>query len=328
MRKNLYKVLAMVLTLSMFMGCGLIDAEIPETQSSEIEKESSESEKETVTETESAEETESVTETESETDSEIETETATETETETATETESETTPVRPVNPGTQQPEITAEDIKLPEIDESKPLIVIDAGHQGKGNSSKEPDGPGSSTYKAKVTSGTTGIATGIPEYVINLEVALKLRDELEERGYQVVMIRENHDINISNSERAKVANNLNADAFIRLHCNGSDNTSVYGCWTMCQTKNNKYLGDRYEEFYKLAKCVLDGFLEATGCDKGMVWEVDNMSGINWAEVPTTIVEMGFMSNPEEDKLMATEEYQYKMVEGIANGIDAFLGRN
>ena len=204
-------------------------------------------------------------------------------------------------------------------------LICIDAGHQQRGDSALEPIGPGAAISKPKVASGTSGAATGRPEYQLTLEVALKLQQELTQRGYDVLMIRTTHDVNISNSARAAIANDAHADAFIRIHANSSTNASVNGVITICQTPGNAYCGAYYSQCRKLSEQILSHFTAACGCRNGGIWETDTMSGINWCSVPVTILEMGYMSNPSEDRLMSDAAYQAKMVQGIANGVDAYF---
>lgn len=204
-------------------------------------------------------------------------------------------------------------------------IVAIDAGHQEKGNSQLEPIGPGAKTKKAKVAGGTTGRYTKVPEYKVTLQVSQKLQKELESRGYKVIMIREKNNVNISNAERAEIANKNKADVFIRIHCNGSEDSSVNGALTMCQTKKNPYNSSLYKESRKLSDHVLEGLCKATKAKKRSVIETDTMSGINWCKTPVTIVEMGFMTNSKEDKLLTSASYQDKLADGIADGIDKYF---
>lgn len=215
--------------------------------------------------------------------------------------------------------------VRLPVVGNSK-LIAIDPGHQRYGNSEKEPIGPGASQTKAKVTSGATGVSTGKLESQINLEVGIKLKAKLEASGYQVVMIRESQDVNISNRERAEIANNSGAAAFIRLHCNSDNSSSVNGTLTMAPSNNNPYCAQIASSSKQLSKSVLNNICNQTGSRNRGVLISDTMSGINWCLIPVTIVEMGFLSNPTEDRLLSDDDYQNKIVNGIVLGINEFLG--
>ena len=203
-------------------------------------------------------------------------------------------------------------------------VIVIDPGHQGQGNSSLEPIGPGASTKKAKVAGGATGTTTKIPESQTTLEIGLKLRSELQSRGYTVIMTRTSQNVDISNKERAMIGNNNNAAAVIHLHCDGGE-SSVRGAHTISPAKNNPYCSEIFKASSKLAQSVIQSYSAATGIKSRGVSYRNDLTGINWSQVPSIYIEMGFISNVSEDKLLADSSFQNKCAKGIADGIDKYF---
>lgn len=237
-------------------------------------------------------------------------------------------TPSAPVESAAPAPAETPEPSAEPTPEPAAGHIVcIDAGHQRYGSSAPEPIGPGASQTKARVTGGTQGRFTGVTEYELNLAVALLLRDELTARGYTVVMVRETNDVDISNAERAAIAAEAGAEVFVRIHANGSDDPGQNGAMTICMTPQNPYNAALYADSRALSDCVLDAYVAATGCRREYVWETDTMSGVNWATMPVTIVEMGYMTNETEDRLLATDAYRQQAAQGIADGIDAYFAQ-
>lgn len=215
---------------------------------------------------------------------------------------------------------------KTAQAEEKQKVIVIDAGHQTRAMSATEPIGPSSSQRKAKVTGGASGCVTHLPEYKLNLQVAKKLQKELVNRGYKVIMVRTKNNVRMSNVQRAKVANKYKADAFIRIHANSAGSSSVKGALTIAPASNNRYMTKvNRKASQKLSKKVLKAMCKTTGAKNRGVMYTNSMTGINWCKVPVTIVEMGFMSNPSEDRKMAKASYQKKIVKGIADGIDNFF---
>ena len=220
----------------------------------------------------------------------------------------------------------TAESTATPEPTEAPRLyglrIGIDPGHQEHANSEKEPVAPGSSETKAKVSSGTAGVSTGVAEYITNLEVALKLREALKAQGCEVYMTRETNDVDISNLERAEMMNELGVDLVLRLHCDGATDKSANGIGMFVRKT-----GEKQEESEAAAAVLLAAMSEATGAKARGVFLRDTYTMNNWSIVPCILVEMGYMSNPDEDEKLNDPAYQDKLVQGMVEGVARYFER-
>lgn len=206
-----------------------------------------------------------------------------------------------------------------------KATVGIDAGHQAQANYELEPIGPGSSQKKIKVSGGTRGTYTGKVEGTLNLEIALKLKKKLIKKGYKVVMVRETADVNISNSERAKKLNKK-CDISIRLHADGSDNNMINGVSVLYPPANNPYIGELSGESYKLAESILENYCEKTGLKNNGLNARNDLTGFNFSTIPVALIEMGYMTNYNDDIYMSSADGQKKMVSGIALGIENYFG--
>jgi N-acetylmuramoyl-L-alanine amidase len=211
----------------------------------------------------------------------------------------------------------------------ASPVVVLDPGHDLRANLSTEPIGPGSATRKILDGGGTSGVVTGIREADLNLAVALRLRMLLQHAGIRVVMTRTTTSgTSMGNIARARIANQARAALFLRIHADGSTSHAAEGTHTLYPAFHAGWTDDVYEPSKRAARIVQRELVRALGFpDRGLQKRPD-FTGFNWSDVPVILVEMGFMTNPTEDRLLATNAYRQRAAVGLCRGTLRFLGRD
>lgn len=211
---------------------------------------------------------------------------------------------------------------------QQRPVVVVDPGHDLRANPATEPIGPGSSTRKIKDGGGTTGVVSGLREADLAMRVSSRLRVLLERAGVDVVMTRTSTSgTSMGNIARARIANRAGAELFLRVHADGSTDRSVRGTHALYPALRRGWTEDVYAESRRAAGVVQRELRAALRFPDRGLQERSDFTGFNWSDVPVTLVEMGFMSNATEDRLLATAEYQRRAAVGLCRGTLRFLGR-
>jgi N-acetylmuramoyl-L-alanine amidase len=204
--------------------------------------------------------------------------------------------------------------------------IVIDPGHDSRPNPATEPIGPGSRTRKIKDGGGTSGVVTGTPESVVVLQISLRLRRLLRADGYCVTMTRSRQTgVSMGNIDRARIANRARAALFVRIHADGNPDRSRNGTALLYPAQRRGWTDDILPESKVAAQKLQRALVASLGSrDLGIVARSD-LTGFNWADVPAVLPELGFMSNPREDRLLGSPRYQRRAARGLRDGIRAFV---
>lgn len=210
-----------------------------------------------------------------------------------------------------------------------RPVVVLDPGHDLRANPVTEPIGPGSATRKIKDGGGTRGVVSGTIEAELNLAVSLRLRTLLQRAGVRVVMTRtRTSGTSVGNVVRARIANEADAALFLRVHADGSPSAAARGTHTLYPALRTGWTDDVYAASRRAAEVMQAELLRALGFpDRGLQERAD-FTGFNWADVPVIMVELGFMTNPTEDRLLATGAVRQRAAAGLCRGTLRFLDRD
>ncbi|MCL4079018.1 N-acetylmuramoyl-L-alanine amidase [Coriobacteriia bacterium Es71-Z0120] len=205
-------------------------------------------------------------------------------------------------------------------------VVCIDPGHQEKADLGREPIGPGAKQTTAKCAAPAYGVVTGQSEAEVALEIAFAVRRELEAHGARVVLTRTTNAVDISNAERARIANECGADLYVRIHAGSDTNGDLRGVRTLYPA-GNEWVAGITAASRTAAREIQRSVVNMTGArDLGSAGRND-LAGFNWSRVPVVLVECGYLSNPIEDQRLATAAYRATVARGIAAGVLHYLAK-
>lgn len=184
-----------------------------------------------------------------------------------------------------------------------KPTVVIDPGHGGK-------------------DSGAIGVDRSM-EKTWALKTAQRVEGLLRQQGYQVIMTR-TRDEYIQLAERARIANDANADIFLSIHFNSGGSEKPRGVEVLYASENNVSLKKQAGDQRRLANEVLKSVLKETGMSSRGVKNRPELAVLRLTKMNAALVEGGFMSNPDEMDIIKSDAYLDKLARGIVNGIVNF----
>jgi N-acetylmuramoyl-L-alanine amidase len=202
-------------------------------------------------------------------------------------------------------------------------LICIDPGHGTPPaiGRQREPIGPGSSVLKVKDAGGARG------EAEVVLQIARRTRALLLRRGYRVVMTRTGDTFrygNGGNVARAQFCNVRRAAVMLRIHADGSTDSTRHGAATLYPALRTGWTSDVFALSLRAARSIQRELVRSTGArDLGLVRRSD-LTGFNWANVPVVLVEAGFMTSPVEGRRLRSPGYQARVAQGLAAGVAVF----
>jgi N-acetylmuramoyl-L-alanine amidase len=199
-------------------------------------------------------------------------------------------------------------------------LICLDPGHGTAPAIGRqhEPIGPGSRVTKIKDGGGASG------ETEVVLAIARRTRTLLRRRGFRVAMTRTGSTFRGGNIERAQFCNRRGAALMLRIHADGSSDPSRRGVSTLTPARRRGWTSDVYAPSRRAARAIQRSIVSATGARDLGVIERSDLTGFNWADVPVVLAETGFMTNPQEGRLLRSSAYQWRVARGLAAGVAAF----
>jgi N-acetylmuramoyl-L-alanine amidase len=205
-------------------------------------------------------------------------------------------------------------------------VVVLDPGHQAKADLAPEPIAPGSSETKEKATAGATGVVTKQQECDVALAIALLMKSRLEAAGVQVLITRMTSDVDLSNVQRAQLANRAAADLLVRVHADAGSSAELHGVSVLVPAASGA--SAPIATASKRAAVLVDrALVKATSAEDCGITERSDFAGFNWSKVPAILVEAGYLSNTADDRLLATPGYQGKVADGAVAGIMNYFGR-